>query len=77
MTEPRDRDLDDGVIMAVLARRVGMTEGQLYTTVIAALVVAALTLTGLPGAHDLEDPTGAVAPPPAAPATTTVVEDAP
>ncbi|HLT15551.1 MAG TPA: hypothetical protein VK007_02520 [Acidimicrobiales bacterium] len=75
MTEPRHQDLDDGVVMAVLARRLGMTEGQLYTTVIAALVVAVLTLTGLPGAHDLEDPTGAPAPPPAP--TTTAAEGAP
>ncbi len=35
-------------MMATLARRAAMTEGQLYTVVIAVLAVLLLTLTGLP-----------------------------
>jgi hypothetical protein len=58
--------------LAALSRRLHMTEGQLYTTVLAALLVALLSLTGLPNAHQrrggdslsgtspvLEQPTGA------------------
>jgi hypothetical protein len=55
-----DIEPEEGVVMAMLARRAGMTEGQLYTAVIAVLVVVVLTLTGLPAAHDLADPTGVV-----------------
>lgn len=36
---------------AAIARRIGMTEGQLYTTILAAMLVALLSLTGLPDAH--------------------------
>ena len=70
-------DGDDGVIMAMLARRAGMTEGQLYTVDLTALLVAVLTLTGLPGAHDITDPTGAgsLAPPPPAPAVSTTLPE--
>lgn len=62
--------------MAMLAGRVGMTEGQLYTAVIAVLVVVVLTLTGLPAAHDLADSTGAApvpAPPPSLAVTTSTI----
>ena len=37
--------------MGAVARRLGMTEGQLYTTILAALLLALLSLTGLPNAH--------------------------
>lgn len=51
-------------IMGVLADRLRMTEGQLYTAILALLVAATLTLTGLPSAHR-PDPTS-----PATPTTT-------
>jgi hypothetical protein len=37
--------------MSGIARRVGMPDGQLYTTILAAMLVALLSLTGLPNAH--------------------------
>ena len=37
--------------MGVVARHLGMSEGQLYTTILAAMLVALLSLTGLPNAH--------------------------
>ena len=52
-------------VSGALANRLKMTEGQLYTVVIALLFVAALLLTGLPGAHRLDDNGGIVEPPPA------------
>lgn len=41
-------------VMAPLAHRATMTEGQLYTAVIAVLAVILLTLTGLPDAAERE-----------------------
>lgn len=41
--------LTASTVMGPLASRARMTEGQLYTTVIAVLAVLLLTLTGLPG----------------------------
>lgn len=38
-------------VMGLLAERCGMTEGQLYTAVIALAVALLLTVTGLPAAH--------------------------
>ncbi|HEY1831642.1 MAG TPA: hypothetical protein VGG38_15515 [Acidimicrobiales bacterium] len=38
-------------LMGVLAARIRMTEGQLYTVLIALLLALLLTLTGLPNAH--------------------------
>ena len=38
-------------IMAILAHRLRMTEGQLYTAVLVVLLAVILTLTGLPSAH--------------------------
>ena len=38
-------------LMAQLAGRVRMTEGQLYTAVLGVVVVVLLSLTGLPQAH--------------------------
>ncbi|HEY2811959.1 MAG TPA: hypothetical protein VGJ03_00705 [Acidimicrobiales bacterium] len=38
--------------MGLIAKRVRMTEGQLYTIVILAALVLLLTLTGLPNAHE-------------------------
>lgn len=66
-------------VMGLLADRWGMTEGQLYTSIIALVVALLLTVTGLPTAHQRSDTDslsggGAVpvAPPPttAAPAPT-------
>jgi hypothetical protein len=42
---------DDEPLMAILARRARMTEGQLYTAVLVVVLVALLSLTGLPNAH--------------------------
>ncbi|MDQ2648397.1 MAG: hypothetical protein M3Z03_02450 [Actinomycetota bacterium] len=53
-------------VLGAVANRVRMTEGQLYTVVLALLFVAALLLTGLPGAHKTESNDGIVVPPPAA-----------
>lgn len=39
-------------VMGLIAKRVRMTEGQLYTIVILAALVLLLTLTGLPNAHE-------------------------
>lgn len=38
-------------VVNVLARRMRMTEGQLYSAVIAVFIAALLALTGLPTAH--------------------------
>lgn len=63
---------DDVVLMAALATRLRMTEGQVYTAIVGVLVVLLLTVTGLPRAHDLvpaASSSSAPAPPaPAAPA---------
>lgn len=42
---------EDPTLVGLMAQRVRMTEGQLYTLIIAAALVILLTLTGLPGAH--------------------------
>jgi hypothetical protein len=49
-------ELDDRshTVLGALARRLRMTEGQLYTVVIALLFAATLLLTGLPGAHRVD-----------------------
>ena len=38
-------------VMAILAKRLRMTEGQLYTAIVVLLLAAILTTTGLPTAH--------------------------
>lgn len=43
-------------VMASIARRAAMTEGQLYTAVIAVLATLLLTLTGLPNAAERAAP---------------------
>jgi hypothetical protein len=48
---------EEPTVMGLLARRVDMTEGQLYTTIIVVLAVALLTLTGMPGAGRADDAT--------------------
>lgn len=46
-----DRTPLSPTIVGLLAERLRMTEGQLYTVVLAALAVLLMTLTGLPNAH--------------------------
>lgn len=54
---PSPGDVSDGrIVMAAIARRAAMTEGQLYTAVIAVLAVLLLTLTGLPNAASRDMP---------------------
>lgn len=63
LPEPEDRSR---TVPGAIANRLRMTEGQLYTAVLALLFVAALLLTGLPGAHKLDTGgDGIVVPPPA------------
>jgi hypothetical protein len=51
---------DDTPRMARLAGRVGVSEGQLYTLILAVLAVALLLVTALPGAGERPAPsTGA------------------
>jgi hypothetical protein len=50
MTEPREAG-SGPTILGLVSERMRMTEGQLYTVAISALVVLLLTLTGLPSAH--------------------------
>lgn len=45
-------------LMGILAERVRMTEGQLYTAVLAVLLVVWLTLAGVPHAHKLPPANG-------------------
>ncbi|HEY9556565.1 MAG TPA: hypothetical protein VIR58_07515 [Acidimicrobiales bacterium] len=45
-------------IMELLSERVGMTEGQLYTAVIAIAVAVLLTVTGVPNARQRSDTDG-------------------
>ena len=47
-TEPPAGDV---TVMGVLAARMRMTEGQLYTALIAVIMAVLLALTGLPNAH--------------------------
>lgn len=72
---------DDVVLMAALATRLRMTEGQVYTAIVGALVVLLLTVTGLPRAHDLVPTAGSSSvpapPPPAAPGPVTTVTTVP
>jgi hypothetical protein len=42
---------DHATVMGLLAKRVRMTEGQLYTAVLAVAIALLLTLTGLPNAR--------------------------
>ena len=52
----RAAETDDGeppTVMGMLAARVRMTEGQLYTAILAVLLTFALMITGLPHAHKL------------------------
>jgi hypothetical protein len=51
--------------MAIIAGRVRMTEGQLYTAVIALTIALLLALTTIPSAHKLEDQMSPTAPAPA------------
>lgn len=50
-----ERAPEQPTIMGLLAERVRMTEGQLYTVVIALVVALLLTVTGLPTAHTRSD----------------------
>ncbi|HVX16522.1 MAG TPA: hypothetical protein VHA73_00690 [Acidimicrobiales bacterium] len=62
-------------VMAILAKRLRMTEGQLYTAIVVLLLAAILTTTGLPTAHKPNSntitDTPVTAPAATAPATTT------
>lgn len=49
---------EDPTIMGLIAGRLRMTEGQLYTAVIAVAIALLLTLTGLPTAHERVDTDG-------------------
>lgn len=51
-------------VVEILASRAGMSEGQLYTAVIALAIAALLALTTIPSAHKLQSP---LSPTPAAP----------
>jgi hypothetical protein len=74
---------DRPTIGGLLADRWGMTEGQLYTAVLALAVALLLTVTGLPTAHQrsgsdsLSGPGGVpLAPVPTGPASTTTAPTA-
>jgi hypothetical protein len=56
-------------VAGILAERVGMTEGQLYTTVIVIAIALLLAITTIPSAHKLQDSTS-VPPAPPSPAAT-------
>jgi hypothetical protein len=47
---------EPATVMGLLAGRVGMTEGQLYTVLLVALGVLLLSVLGLPGAGEPPDP---------------------
>ena len=65
-------------LMGSLARRVRMTEGQLYTAIIAVAFALLLSLTGLPGAHQRpEDDLLSGGGVPVLSVTTTTTEEAP
>jgi hypothetical protein len=67
---------DAPTVMGLLAERSRMSEGQLYTIVVGAIVVLLLSVTGLPNAHRSDagtTPTLA----PAAPVATTTTTIAP
>jgi hypothetical protein len=67
--DPTPPTTDRQPVMARIAARLRMTEGQLYTAVLAAVVVILLSLTGLPNARQrsnadgLSGPTVIEAPP--------------
>ncbi len=46
---------DQPALMALLAERLRMTEGQLYTAVLGLALVVLLSLTGLPHAHQRDN----------------------
>lgn len=52
----------DATVAGLIAARVHMTEGQLYTAVLAVIVAVLLTLTGLPTAHEAARNHGSPAP---------------
>lgn len=63
-------------VMGLLAERARMTEGQLYTAVIALAVALLLTVTGLPTAHQ-RSATDSLSGPGAAPTAPTAPTTAP
>ena len=65
----RDSDI---TVAGLIATRVHMTEGQLYTAILAIVAAVLLTLTGLPNAHRT---TGSSTPP--APAVTVAPSERP
>jgi hypothetical protein len=50
MNRPDTNDAQP-TIMALIGQRLRLTEGQLYTLIVCALIVVLLSLTGLPTAH--------------------------
>ncbi|HEX3705757.1 MAG TPA: hypothetical protein VHV76_03925 [Mycobacteriales bacterium] len=52
-------------VVAIIAERIRMTEGQLYTAVIALAVALLLALTTIPSAHKLANPASPTPPAPA------------
>lgn len=64
-------------VMGLLAGRAGMTEGQLYSAVIAVVVAILLTVTGVPTAHQRPEQDGLSGPLVTLAPTTTTTTTAP